>query len=180
MTTVAGRLPEAQPLRKPWGTIEQWASVPLWLKRIRRGLHHETHEIGEYSWYVMAVAKPKPIPKGALDKIETRLSLQEAHRGFKFLYRILWNGFWQKACFAAGLCLSSWGSASALAAALCRCSRLSPFMFALLAFVSLLVALDRRLAAAALPLLLLVSIHVCLKNQNLKSIKVLLWKNYMQ
>ena len=45
---------------------------------------------------------------------------------------------------------------------LCRCSCLSPFMFALLAFVSLPVALDRRLAAAALPLLLLVSLHVCL------------------
>lgn len=58
------RLPEAKPLRKPWGTIEQCASVPLWLKCIRRGMHHETHEIGEYEWYVMAVAKPKPIPKG--------------------------------------------------------------------------------------------------------------------
>ena len=62
-------------IRKPWGPLEVWTSIPLWLKRMRmaRSGFMETHHVGDMEWFVLAVAKPSKIPAGRLVLIQSSM-----------------------------------------------------------------------------------------------------------
>ena len=60
------QLEHAMTIRKPWGPLEVWASIPLWVKRMRMAGsgYMETHHVGDLEWFTLAVAKPCKIPAG--------------------------------------------------------------------------------------------------------------------
>ena len=71
----------ATTVRKPWSPLEIWASIPIWLKRMRmvRGGYMEKNEVGDFEWYTMAVAKPCKIPNGLAMQMITMLRTHNVH-----------------------------------------------------------------------------------------------------
>ena len=79
-STAQGRRSTATTVRKPWSPLEIWASIPIWLKRMRmvRGGYMAKNEMGDFEWYTMAVAKPCKINGLAMQMI-TMLRTHNVH-----------------------------------------------------------------------------------------------------